>query len=539
MTSLTPRPPYTDDELQKLYPPGLQLQQVQILMRHGERTPVTARFQNAGLKPFWPYCASVRQMRSIMLDYNGQNKNKPQDPITGKTGDKDHFHTVEWKRRLETFGPNDEPVVAKGPGNELDDVCDFGALTDLGRQSTSRLGMRLRKLYVDRLGFLPETITSTDEFYLRSTNVPRALESMHQTFQALYPPSSREADPKTGKFPVPTVLTRGPGDETLYPNDGNCRRFAALSRAFAQRAADRWNATEEMEYLNKVYGKWMPANSPRVAVDSRPRLSGIMDTVNASLAHGPETRLPEEFYDYKARKIMEMIASDEWFAGFNESREYRMLGMGALLGDVVGRMVSRAERTNSSSSGASTKSDTSDPSASDIKFGLSGCHDTTLAGMLSSLGAHDSSSWPPFTSHIAIELFRKADSNSPSSGDMAVTPAKRGWWESMFPGSAVSSSNQKGASGICRKSTEYLTSSEKSKLDGYYVRMRYNDEPVTIPGCKAPGNHLEGDESFCTLSAFKSIVDKFTPQDWKQQCRMNVDQPATPPSGEPEWAGHP
>ncbi|KAK3401076.1 histidine phosphatase superfamily [Sordaria brevicollis] len=530
MTSLTPRPPYTDDELKKLYPPGLQLQQVQILMRHGERTPVTARFQNAGLKPFWPYCASVRQMRSIMLDYNGEN-NKVPDAITGKTGNAP-FHTVEWKRRLETFGPNDEPVVAKGPGNELDDVCDFGALTDLGRQSTSRLGMRLRKLYVDRLGFLPETIHSTDDFYLRSTNVPRALESMHQTFQALYPPSTREPHPETGKFPVPTVLTRGPGDETLYPNDGNCRRFAALSRAFAQRAADRWNATEEMEYLNKVYGKWMPANSPRVAVDSRPRLSGIMDTVNASLAHGQQTRLPEEFYDYKARKIMEMIASDEWFAGFNESREYRMLGMGALLGDILGRMVSRAERSS-----PHAKSDTSDPSASDIKFGLSGCHDTTLAGMLASLGAHDSSRWPPFTSHIAIELFHKADSNSPSSLDVATTPVKKGWWESMFPASAVSKANQKEA-GIRRKPSEYLTSSEKSKLDGYYVRMRYNDESVTIPGCKAPGNHLEGDESFCTLSAFKQIVDKFTPQDWKQQCRMNLGQPATT-SGEPEWAGQP
>lgn len=497
MTSLTPRPPYTDHELKKLYPSGLQLQQVQILMRHGERTPVTARFQNAGLKPFWPYCASVRQMKSIMLDLNGENR--PKDPVMPTSGNAP-WHTVEWKRRLETFGPNDEPVVAKGPGHELDDVCDFGMLTDLGRQSTSRLGMRLRKLYVDRLGFLPETISSTDDFYLRSTNVPRALESMHQTFQALYPPSTREPDPETGKFPVPTVLTRGPGDETLYPNDGNCRRFAALSRAFAQRAADRWNATEDMKYLNKVYGKWMPANSPRVAVDSRPRLSGIMDTVNASLAHGPHTRLPEEFYDYKAREILERIASDEWFAGFNESREYRMLGMGGLLGDIVERMVSRAERTKNSSNPVNTKSDTSDPSASDIKFGLSGCHDTTLAGMLASLGAHDSSSWPPFTSHIAIELFRKADSNSPSDHISAVvTPAKRGWWESMFPGSAVSSSNQQQASGIRRKPSEYLTSSERSKLDGYYVRMRYNDEPVTIPGCKAPGNHLEGDESFCTL----------------------------------------
>lgn len=62
MTTLVPRKPYTDDELKKLYPDGLNLQFVQVLMRHGERTPVSSRFQNAGLQPFWPYCASVRQM---------------------------------------------------------------------------------------------------------------------------------------------------------------------------------------------------------------------------------------------------------------------------------------------------------------------------------------------------------------------------------------------------------------------------------------------------------------------------------------------
>lgn len=49
MTTLVPRKPYSDDELRTLYPAGLELQLVQVLLRHGERTPVRARFQNAGL----------------------------------------------------------------------------------------------------------------------------------------------------------------------------------------------------------------------------------------------------------------------------------------------------------------------------------------------------------------------------------------------------------------------------------------------------------------------------------------------------------
>ena len=85
-------------------------------------------------------------------------------------------------------------------------------------------------------------------------------------------------------------------------------------------------------------GKWMPKSSPRIQVDSHPRLSGIMDTVNATLAHGPETRLPKEFYDEKARAIIDKIGVEEWFSGYSENNEYRKLGIGGLVGDIVERI---------------------------------------------------------------------------------------------------------------------------------------------------------------------------------------------------------
>jgi acid phosphatase len=46
MTTLTPRAPYTPEELATLYPADLELKQVQVILRHGERTPVNARFKN-------------------------------------------------------------------------------------------------------------------------------------------------------------------------------------------------------------------------------------------------------------------------------------------------------------------------------------------------------------------------------------------------------------------------------------------------------------------------------------------------------------
>ncbi|KAJ9134472.1 Phosphoglycerate mutase-like protein [Pleurostoma richardsiae] len=517
MTTLQPRKPYTDEELRQLYPAHLELQLVQVLLRHGERTPVSARFQNTGLRAFWPYCSAVRQLKSAVLDGGS-------------------YSTFEWKRRLETFGPDDQPVVASGPHGELDNVCDMGSLTDPGRASTYELGKRLRKLYVDRLGFLPASISSADFMYLRATPIPRALESLHQTFAGLYPVSTREgyAD---GVFPPPTILTRAPGDETLYPNDGNCRRFAALSRAFAQRTAERWNDSEEMEYLHKLYGKWMPPDSPRVAVDGRPRLSGIMDTINATEAHGPDTRLPKEFYDRKGHEIIEKIGVEEWYSGYKESREYRMLGIGPLLGDIVTRMVGSVER--SPADGKYELMKKAGQGQANIRFGMSGCHDTTLAGVLSSLGTFNTDKWPPFTSHIAIELFRKSDASPAQADTKAVTaqdiaaPAKTSWLGSFFSSRVAAGTPPPG---IGRKPSTELTESEKKKLDGYYVRLRYNDEPMTVPGCKAAGKHLDGDESFCTLEAFKEIVDKFTPPDWKAQCRMNRDAPAFP--SKPEPAGY-
>ncbi|TVY83268.1 putative acid phosphatase SPBC4.06 [Lachnellula suecica] len=520
MTTLQPRKPYSQEELKALYPDGVQLQLVQILLRHGERSPVSARFQNAGLGAFWPYCAVARQMVSA-------------------TKEPGQWTPMTWRRRLETFGTDDGPVIASGPQGEVDSICNLGELTDKGRETTWQLGRRIRHLYVDQLGFMPSTLQDADMIYLRATPMPRALESLQQAFRGMYPSEHRSPS-----MPPATIITRAPSDETLYPNDSNCRRFAVLSRAFAQRTSDRWNSTNEMEYLNTLISKWMPESSKRVAVDSHPRLSGIMDTINSTLAHGPETRLPKEFYDPKGRAIIEKIGVEEWFDGYKESQEYRSLGIGSLMGDIVARMAASAEGSSEDGSleigGKDGQTGIGRGGEKAIKLGLSGCHDTTLAAVLSSLGAFNGEPWPPYTSHIALELFKK-------TGQKPTIPAKRkfeespvspttgsepkGWFEKWFGGS-VSSQNASLA-GIARKKVEELQESDRSKLDGYFVRIRYNDKVMTVPGCKPPGKHLDGDPSFCTLEQFKGIVDKYTPSHWKKDCQSNMDVPAFPQKPEP------
>ena len=124
---------------------------------------------------------------------------------------------------------------------------------------------------------------------------------------------------------------------------------------------------------------------------------------------------------------------------------------------------------------------------------MSGCHDTTLAAVLSSLGAFDGEKWPPYTSHLAVELFRKDDEIATANADTKQEQRPR---MLSFGGPKRNESTQ---GGIARKKLEELSNLERQRLTGYYVRLRYNDRPMTIPGCKFPGKHLEGNEGFCTL----------------------------------------
>lgn len=128
----------------------------------------------------------------------------------------------------------------------------------------------------------------------------------------------------------------------MLPSPKSCARLAELTRAFSQGAAEKWNGSDDMKYLSEKLGKWMPGNKA-LAVESRPSLSAVMDSIHATLAHGPETRLPDEFYDERVREVIDRIVVDQMFRGYAVSRELRMLGIGQLVGDIALKMVDQVE----------------------------------------------------------------------------------------------------------------------------------------------------------------------------------------------------
>lgn len=52
----------------------------------------------------------------------------------------------------------------------------------------------------------------------------------------------------------------------------------------------------------------------------------------------------------------------------------------------------------------------------------------------------------------------------------------------------------------------------------HFVRVRYNEKTLELPGCASKGDHKDGDKSLCTLEAFKKIVKDQIPNNWEQEC---------------------
>lgn len=322
---------------------------------------------------------------------------------------------------------------------------------------------------------LPETL------HVRTTAVPRALESVQQILQGLYPATNRTLAPWD-------IAIRTPVEETLYPNTKSCARLAELTRAFARRAAENWNGSEDMAYLSEKLGKWMPGNKA-LAVDSRPRLSAVMDTINATLAHGPETRLPDDFYDERVRETIDRVVVDESFYGYSVSREMRMRGVGEVLGGMVLNMVDRVECDR-------TRGSTAMRSRSPPVMSLSGCHDGTIGATLASLGCFGGDErWPGFTSHVIVELFRKRPVPFLGMDERVL----RKPLVDITSAASTPQQGDNGPRGIGRRPVEKLMPEEVRELDEYFVRVKYNDRVMTIPGCREEGKHLDGDESLCTL----------------------------------------
>ncbi|KAF5351267.1 hypothetical protein D9756_008388 [Leucocoprinus leucothites] len=338
-------------------PAGLELEQVHVYVRHGERTPVGVRLANApaNIPSNWRMCKTARRFQAAVAE------------ITNMPGTQKGWNGVHQVRK----------VVERQDGTAVDGECLLGELTDVGRQSTYNYGVALRKIYVNRLGFIPDVLENSRNVYFRSTNMPRTLESLQQIMYGLYP------NEKCLEHAYPPLLVRNGKDENLIGNTYSCKRLGILQLGFAKAAADACNPM--LEHLDKKISKYIDGNPVRV--DGKPRASGIMDTIRASIAHG--IKVPPEFEDKSIVDPLEHAIVQEWFAGY-KTDEVRRLAMGRLLEDLTNKMQRKIEKGDK------------DP----LKILVHSTHDTAIAGLCSTLDVFDEK-WPAFTASITFELFKR------------------------------------------------------------------------------------------------------------------------------------
>ncbi|EJD54828.1 phosphoglycerate mutase-like protein [Auricularia subglabra TFB-10046 SS5] len=352
-----------DVEAYPAAPQELELQQVHVYVRHGERTPVGTRMEAppASIPPHWLMCKTARAFKASVHDSTDAQTVFKSLAAAEHPGEK----ILPVKR-----------LVERNDGTVVEGECMLGELTDIGRRSTLQYGQALRSLYIDRLGFLPDTLdVERDLVYFRSTNMPRTIESLQHVIQGIYPAG------KHVNGVLPKILVRNGADEDLLGNMFACKRLEMLKFAYAKAAADAWNPA--LERLDSKLSRYIDGNPVRI--DGKPRASGILDTVKAAVAHG--IRVPSDFQDPGVVGLLEKAVCVEWFSGY-KNEEFRRLAMGRLLDTLQRKMQAKAD---------------GEPRQPHLL--VHSTHDTALAGVCQTLDVYDER-WPAFTASVTFELFR-------------------------------------------------------------------------------------------------------------------------------------
>ncbi|CAG8435561.1 8468_t:CDS:2 [Funneliformis caledonium] len=342
-------PSFDDEKLQLYYPDYLQLKLVQIIHRHGERTPIKSRLEKF-IPPIWNLCQTTKELTTRILSF-------------------DKLEKIDYRMIVDMNSHFARSLPLSPPGS-----CLFGQLTDVGRKSMSELGSNLRSLYVDKLKFLDETLSNNKSLHLRSTNYTRTIESLQQlVVGGLYPSKFRNDSL------ILDIHTRDILNETLVPNY-KCARLMKLTKQFNEASKSLYKS--ELEYLTTQ----LKSIVKEVAIDSKPSCNGIYDTVISAKANG--IPVPKEFTDDIIDK-MDNVTTGQWFDGYQETSEMRRLAMGPFLIDLRDIILSKVNN----------KSETKD-----LKFAVFSCHDSSMVPLLTIFSGFDHR-WPKFNTHITFELF--------------------------------------------------------------------------------------------------------------------------------------
>ncbi|EFA83971.1 component of the counting factor complex [Heterostelium album PN500] len=265
---------------------GMTLKFVQILIRHGDRTPLYR-------------------------------------PPTGQ------FAT--WNCSLATFmNPSHNDVEAIPPAsrqfrkvylpgrNFFPGNCSLGQLTDLGFAQHSQLGTTFRQLYVQKYGLLSEHL-NLSEVWVRSTDVYRTVQSAQSELTALYPPPPNAAS----MIDVIDIHTMDDYHENMSPNTVLCPALNTLYNNLTSLPVYQQFIQQNAQLQQTIMSTLGEPNFPG--------WSSFMDYFFALQCHG--FPLPDGITDDLVQQVYEASFFTESYPFGSES--YSRLAMSSFLQEVV------------------------------------------------------------------------------------------------------------------------------------------------------------------------------------------------------------
>jgi len=179
---------------------GMTLQMAQVILRHGDRTPLWSTFNT-----------NMNQWDCSLGTYMLPSQNTQENALSGAN-----------RLFRKVYMPNREYL----PGN-----CSTGQLTSIGYAQHMQLGQTLHDLYVEKYELLSPQLNPS-ELYFRSTDVPRTLQSAQGHIQGLYPAATNPAG-------ILNLNTMDSYFENMIPNTKLCPALGVLMQ----------NTTTTPEYI--------------------------------------------------------------------------------------------------------------------------------------------------------------------------------------------------------------------------------------------------------------------------------------------------
>lgn len=333
-------------------PSDYRLDSVVVIHRHGDRAQI-----GRSIGPLWP----------------------EDDDITSFWGTK-----MPTQSSLKTLSGTFQSSVEAGETRDMEGhlyagedsaAYPYAMLSELGVNQLVAVGKHLRERYIGNGFMSADHSKSSDEIYIRSTNMCRTLLSLRGLVAGLYDISGESDSSVLNSKGVLRVSTRPKVTETMFPQGGG--PCASLAKRRAEVLTPE-SYVEEIHNFDVIEKKVRSV----LGVDVEESVNWIRakEILTCHRVHGREyiTALSEEEED----KISE-IAGWMWGQMYNDDI-LNKLAIGRFLHELLIDIDEKADRGGK-------------------KMLVYSGHDSTLVPVLCALKVYDNQ-WPPYASYLTLEM---------------------------------------------------------------------------------------------------------------------------------------